>query len=98
MFTQQLNSYLIVTHQLPDSYWSSAHYVTISKELFGTDLILFTELSIQSLTKQTLYVYVVPEYRIVHIDTLLKRLAPSRCLEATWDIRKLLQLKSCGTI
>ena len=64
----------------------------------GTDLILFTELSIQSLTKQTLYVYVVPEHRIVHIDTLLKRLAPSRCLEATWDIRKLLQLKSCGTI
>ena len=74
------------------------HYVTTSKELFGTNLILFSELSIQSLTKQTLYVYVVPEYRIVHIDTLLKRLAPSRCLEATWDIRKLLQLKSCGTI
>ena len=36
--------------------------------------------------------------RVVHTDTLLKRLAPSRCLEATWDIRKLLQLKSCGTI
>ena len=35
---------------------------------------------------------------IVNRDTLLKRLAPSRCLEATWDIRKLLQLKSCGTI
>ena len=32
----------------------------------------------------------------VNTDTLLKRLAPSRCLEATWDIRKLLQLKSCG--
>ena len=87
---QLLNNYWTVTQQLPDSYWSWAHYVTISKEL--------TELSIQSLTKQTLYVYVVPEYRIVHIDTLLKRLAPSRCLEATWDIRKLLQLKSCGTI
>ena len=92
---------MIVTHQLPDSYWSSAHYVTILQKNsleVGTDLILFTELSIQSLTKQTLYVYVVPEYRKVHIDTLLKRLAPSRCLEATWDIRKLLQLKSCGTI
>ena len=29
-------SYLTVTHQLPDSYWSSAHYVTITKELFGS--------------------------------------------------------------
>ena len=103
---QLLNNYWTVTQQLLDSYSSVTGQLLVIGALcnyFKRTLrnwldIIHWIIYTKSYQTNTLCVCGTRIQNIVHTDTLLKRLAPSRCLEATWDIRKLLQLKSCGTI